>query len=164
MRACLEKKKIIKKSRSKTTFIVFQVYPKNDITNIVESSHYVKIGNWCKMGYNKCKHTDWVKPYRCLGKCQRRFIYRKPFDRDEIKLLPVFVWPSFLSSVNLPLIPANHPPIELDFHPNRMHSPCPPIPPLYPSPSIYTLYSLLWLSFLIPVIDQLPHTVHRFLS
>lgn len=50
---------------------VFQVYPKNDITNIVESSHYVKIGNWCKMGYNKCKHTDWVKPYRCLGKCVR---------------------------------------------------------------------------------------------
>lgn len=47
---------------------MFQVYPKNDITNIVESSHYVKIGNWCKMGYNKCKHTDWVKPYRCLGK------------------------------------------------------------------------------------------------
>jgi len=43
-----------------------KVYPKNDITNIVESSHYVKIGNWCKMGYNKCKHTDWVKPYRCL--------------------------------------------------------------------------------------------------
>jgi len=43
-----------------------KVYPKNDITNIVESSHYVKIGNWCKMGFNKCKHTDWVKPYRCL--------------------------------------------------------------------------------------------------
>lgn len=58
---------------------VFKVYPKNDITNIVESSHYVKIGNWCKMGYNKCKHTDWVKPYRCLGECafHKRFTFSR---------------------------------------------------------------------------------------
>ncbi|KAL1138515.1 hypothetical protein AAG570_008578 [Ranatra chinensis] len=43
-----------------------KVYPKRDITNIVESSHFVKITNWCKVGHAKCKHTDWVKPYRCL--------------------------------------------------------------------------------------------------
>lgn len=43
-----------------------KVYPKHDITNIVESSHFVKISNWCRIGHSKCKHTDWVKPYRCL--------------------------------------------------------------------------------------------------
>ncbi|BES93060.1 beta-amyloid precursor protein C-terminus [Nesidiocoris tenuis] len=43
-----------------------KVYPKHDITNIVESSHFVKISNWCKVGHPKCKHTAWVKPFRCL--------------------------------------------------------------------------------------------------
>ncbi|XP_054263025.1 amyloid-beta-like protein isoform X2 [Macrosteles quadrilineatus] len=43
-----------------------KVYPKHDITNIVESSHFVKVSNWCRIGHSKCKHTDWVKPYRCL--------------------------------------------------------------------------------------------------
>lgn len=43
-----------------------KIYPKHDIRNIVESSNYVKISNWCKVGHAKCKHTDWVKPYRCL--------------------------------------------------------------------------------------------------
>lgn len=43
-----------------------KVYPTRDITNIVEASHYVKIGNWCKVGRSKCKRTEWVKPYRCL--------------------------------------------------------------------------------------------------
>uniref|UniRef100_A0A8D8WQX6 Beta-amyloid-like protein n=1 Tax=Cacopsylla melanoneura TaxID=428564 RepID=A0A8D8WQX6_9HEMI len=43
-----------------------KIYPKHDIRNIVESSNYVKISNWCKVGHSKCKHTDWVKPYRCL--------------------------------------------------------------------------------------------------
>lgn len=63
------------------------MYPKNDITNIVESSHYVKIGNWCKMGYNKCKHTDWVKPYRCLGECA----FRKRFTYSRVPLLGIQV-------------------------------------------------------------------------
>ncbi|XP_075233982.1 amyloid-beta-like protein [Lycorma delicatula] len=43
-----------------------KVYPKHDITNIVESSHFVKVSNWCRVGRSKCKHTDWVKPFRCL--------------------------------------------------------------------------------------------------
>lgn len=53
---------------------VFQMYPKRDITNIVESSHYLKIGSWCRVGSTvgsqargKCKTARWVKPYRCLG-------------------------------------------------------------------------------------------------
>ena len=46
-----------------------KVYPERDITNIVESSHYVKINNWCKLGMKKCRtgSQQWVKPYRCLG-------------------------------------------------------------------------------------------------
>lgn len=43
-----------------------KVYPKHDITNIVESSRFVKITNWCRVGHSKCKHTAWVKPFRCL--------------------------------------------------------------------------------------------------
>merc|ERR1719412_1039321 len=45
-----------------------KVYPERDITNIVESSHYVKISNWCKLGKKKCRGgaPQWVKPYRCL--------------------------------------------------------------------------------------------------
>jgi len=45
-----------------------KVYPERDITNIVESSHYVKINNWCKLGQKKCRggSQQWVKPYRCL--------------------------------------------------------------------------------------------------
>lgn len=44
-----------------------KVYPKRDITNIVESSHYFRIENWCRVGgAAKCKTTRMVKPYRCL--------------------------------------------------------------------------------------------------
>ncbi|CAG9762941.1 unnamed protein product [Ceutorhynchus assimilis] len=49
------------------------VYPKRDITNIVESSHYLKIASWCRAGATpgsqsrgKCKTARWVKPFRCL--------------------------------------------------------------------------------------------------
>ena len=47
-----------------------KVYPERDITNIVESSHYVKVNNWCKLGQKKCRSgsQQWVKPYRCLGR------------------------------------------------------------------------------------------------
>nr|CAD7429835.1 unnamed protein product [Timema monikensis] len=47
---------------------ILEVYPKRDITNIVESSHFQKVSNWCKVGHKKCKgsHYEWVKPYRCL--------------------------------------------------------------------------------------------------
>ncbi|XP_019881094.1 amyloid-beta-like protein [Aethina tumida] len=50
-----------------------KVYPKRDITNIVESSHYLKIGSWCRAGSTpgsqsrgKCKTARWIKPFRCL--------------------------------------------------------------------------------------------------
>lgn len=49
-----------------------KVYPNRDITNIVESSHYQKIGGWCRQGAlhtSKCKGSHrWIKPFRCLGK------------------------------------------------------------------------------------------------
>lgn len=52
-------------------FIYLQVYPGRDITNIVESSHYQKIGGWCRQGAlsaSKCKGAQrWIKPFRCLG-------------------------------------------------------------------------------------------------
>lgn len=55
--------------------LLLQMYPKRDITNIVESSHYLKIGSWCRAGSTpgsqargKCKTAKWVKPFRCLGK------------------------------------------------------------------------------------------------
>jgi len=43
-----------------------QVYPDRDITNIVESSHYYKVPNFCRVGHSKCKASAWVKPFRCL--------------------------------------------------------------------------------------------------
>lgn len=47
-----------------------KVYPGRDITNIVESSHYQKIGGWCRQGAlnsAKCKGAQrWIKPFRCL--------------------------------------------------------------------------------------------------
>lgn len=47
-----------------------KVYPSRDITNIVESSHYQKIGGWCRQGAMnsaKCKGVHrWIKPFRCL--------------------------------------------------------------------------------------------------
>lgn len=45
-----------------------KVYPKRDITNIVEGSHFQRVTGWCRLGHKKCKgsHAEWVKPYRCL--------------------------------------------------------------------------------------------------
>ncbi|XP_012267087.2 amyloid-beta-like protein isoform X2 [Athalia rosae] len=43
-----------------------QAYPNRDITNIVESTHYVRVSGWCKPGRTKCKLSRWVRPYRCL--------------------------------------------------------------------------------------------------
>lgn len=47
-----------------------KAYPNRDITNIVESSHYQRIGGWCRQGAlnsAKCKGTHrWIKPFRCL--------------------------------------------------------------------------------------------------
>ncbi|XP_030572893.1 amyloid-beta-like protein isoform X2 [Drosophila novamexicana] len=51
-----------------------KAYPNRDITNIVESSHYQKIGGWCRQGSlnaAKCKGAHrWIKPFRCLGPFQ----------------------------------------------------------------------------------------------
>lgn len=44
----------------------FQVYPKKDIRNIVESNKYYRIESWCKVGQSKCKSKHYVKPFRCL--------------------------------------------------------------------------------------------------
>ena len=58
-----------------------KVYPDLDINNIVESNHYTKIGNWCKLGRKKCKGpARFVKPYRCL--C----------EYNRYKLLPLKYW------------------------------------------------------------------------
>ena len=53
-----------------------KVYPERDITNIVESSHYVKVSNWCKLGQKKCRSgsQQWVKPYRCLGESHQTWL------------------------------------------------------------------------------------------
>jgi len=44
-----------------------QVYPELNIVNIVESTKFEKIDEWCKLGSLKCKGPQkWVKPYRCI--------------------------------------------------------------------------------------------------
>uniref|UniRef100_A0A4D5R9J5 Beta-amyloid-like protein n=1 Tax=Scolopendra viridis TaxID=118503 RepID=A0A4D5R9J5_SCOVI len=62
----LEEKAICTKDKVEILEYCRKVYPKKDITNIVESSHYFKIENWCRIGQKKCKGAHWVKPYRCL--------------------------------------------------------------------------------------------------
>ena len=45
------------------------MYPKLNITNIVEANKPTKIPNWCPPGDDKqCKEVKKVVPYRCLGK------------------------------------------------------------------------------------------------
>jgi len=55
-------------SRDKLDILEYcrKVYPKRDITNIVESTHYFKMDDWCKQPTKKCKMSRWIKPYRCL--------------------------------------------------------------------------------------------------
>jgi len=48
---------------------VCQVFPKRDITNVVESSEEVNIGSWCGFGHSSCHHEFSVRPFRCLGIC-----------------------------------------------------------------------------------------------
>uniref|UniRef100_T1JN54 Beta-amyloid-like protein n=1 Tax=Strigamia maritima TaxID=126957 RepID=T1JN54_STRMM len=62
----LDDKAICTKDKVQILEYCHKVYPKKDITNIVESSHYFKIENWCKVGQTKCKVSHWVKPFRCL--------------------------------------------------------------------------------------------------
>merc|ERR1719438_226530 len=65
-----------------------KVYPERDITNIVESSHYVKINNWCKLGQKKCRSgtQQWVKPYRCLERISPEEKTLASSWPDELKL------------------------------------------------------------------------------
>lgn len=73
------------------------MYPKRDITNIVESSHYLKIGSWCRAGSTsgsqtrgKCKTARWVKPFRCLGK-YFHYSFTGPIIRILQNTLHIFV-------------------------------------------------------------------------
>ncbi|KRZ31614.1 Amyloid-like protein 2, partial [Trichinella pseudospiralis] len=43
-----------------------KVYWNLTVTNIVESSHFVEVDNWCKDDGYPCKWSFWVKPYRCM--------------------------------------------------------------------------------------------------
>ncbi|CAG0893974.1 unnamed protein product [Darwinula stevensoni] len=44
-----------------------KVYPGKEVTNIVESTHFFRLDDWCKATKpKKCKWSHWVKPYRCL--------------------------------------------------------------------------------------------------
>lgn len=49
----------------------YQVFPKMDIRNVVESTHQVTINNWCNFGEEECQHRFTVVPYRCLGKFKK---------------------------------------------------------------------------------------------
>ena len=52
-------------------FIINQLYPGQDITNVMESPEPVTVPNWCKAGQKNCKHNQHtVYPYRCIGECQ----------------------------------------------------------------------------------------------
>jgi len=56
---CDEEKEVVKQYCQK-------VYPKLNITNIVEANKAAKIDNWCKPGDGQCKEVKKVIPYRCL--------------------------------------------------------------------------------------------------
>merc|ERR1719447_2346064 len=65
-----------------------KVYPERDITNIVESSHYVKIGSCCKLGKKKCRGgaQQWVKPFRCLERVSPEEATLAKAWPDQLKL------------------------------------------------------------------------------
>ena len=53
-------------------FLVFsyckKIYPKLNISNIVEANEKVLFKNWCKVGSSECDTEKKVVPYRCLGR------------------------------------------------------------------------------------------------
>ncbi|XP_043204902.1 amyloid-beta-like protein [Amphibalanus amphitrite] len=63
-----------------------RVYPKLEITNIVESTHSFMVDDWCKLGHDKCQESYLVKPYRCLeGKFQSdALLVPEPCQFDHI--------------------------------------------------------------------------------
>jgi amyloid beta A4 protein len=56
---CDEDKEVVKRYCQK-------VYPKLNITNIVEANKPTKIDNWCKPGAKQCEEALKVIPFRCL--------------------------------------------------------------------------------------------------
>jgi amyloid beta A4 protein len=61
--------------KDKTSILAYckKVYPEKEITNIVESGHYIKLTGWCRRDSSggRCDASDatstfWVKPFRCL--------------------------------------------------------------------------------------------------
>lgn len=51
-----------------SVFLLSQVYPELQITNVVEANQPVSVQNWCKKGRKQCRsHLHIVVPYRCLG-------------------------------------------------------------------------------------------------
>ncbi|EFX86398.1 hypothetical protein DAPPUDRAFT_313180 [Daphnia pulex] len=66
----LENKSYCLKDKIEILDFCRKVYRGRNITNIVEAPRSVKIDNWCKLGHRKCKTTQSVKPYRCLGAFQ----------------------------------------------------------------------------------------------
>ena len=50
-----------------------KIYPKLNISNIVEANEKVVIQNWCKTDSKECNIEKKVVPYRCLGK---RYYYK----------------------------------------------------------------------------------------
>ena len=63
-----------------------QLYPKLEITNIVESTHSYMIDDWCKVDHDKCQESYLIKPYRCLeGKFQSdALLVPEPCQFDHI--------------------------------------------------------------------------------
>ncbi|VDP06350.1 unnamed protein product [Soboliphyme baturini] len=45
---------------------VDKVYSNKSISNIVESSHYTEIHNWCREEGQPCKWSFWSRPYHCI--------------------------------------------------------------------------------------------------
>jgi amyloid beta A4 protein len=43
-----------------------RVYPGRNITNIVEYSHEVSVGKWCKEDGTQCKHSFVIRPFQCI--------------------------------------------------------------------------------------------------
>jgi len=61
-----------------------QVYPEKSIVNVIESTKYEKISNWCKSFSMKCKGSaKWVKPYRCIEAAPEN--KDKPVEKVSVK-------------------------------------------------------------------------------
>ena len=57
--------------------LLFQMYPDQDIKNVVEASKKVTIDNWCKAKHSHCRHhgSHTVRPFKCLGKVWLKYAF-----------------------------------------------------------------------------------------